>query len=103
MQIRQATVFELKKLAPLFDEYRIFYGKASDIAGAMYFLQERFANLDSIIFIASIFEHDTEKFVGFVQLYPSLSSICMQRILILNDLYIAPSARNLGIGEKLIK
>jgi ribosomal protein S18 acetylase RimI-like enzyme len=46
---------------------------------------------------------DSEPFLGFVQLYPSYSSISMRRIWILNDLFVSPEVRNLGIGEKLIK
>ena len=40
--------------------------------------------------------------LGFVQLYPSLASIPMKPIWILYDLFVAPSARNLGVGRRLM-
>jgi ribosomal protein S18 acetylase RimI-like enzyme len=88
------------KIIPLFDQYREFYGMHSDKVGARLFLKERLTHLDSIIFIASLID---DKTVGFVQLYPSLSSISMQRILILNDLYVIATAKNLGIGRALVQ
>jgi hypothetical protein len=39
---------------------------------------------------------------GFVQLYPSFSSVRMSRHWILNDLFVAPTVRNRGIGALLL-
>ena len=41
--------------------------------------------------------------IGFVQLYPSFSSVSMKRTWVLNDLYVKESVRGKGFGEKLIK
>ncbi|MCA9102209.1 MAG: GNAT family N-acetyltransferase [Planctomycetales bacterium] len=40
--------------------------------------------------------------VGFVQLYPLFSSVSMQRIWLLNDLYVSESARRTGVGTALL-
>ena len=40
--------------------------------------------------------------VGFTQLYPSFSSVSMARVFVLNDLYVAESARRMGVGEALL-
>ena len=40
--------------------------------------------------------------LGFVQLYPSFSSVAARRIWILNDLYVVPGARKQGIGRALL-
>jgi GNAT superfamily N-acetyltransferase len=40
--------------------------------------------------------------VGFTQLYPSFSSVSMARVFVLNDLFVAPTARRLGVGEALL-
>jgi GNAT superfamily N-acetyltransferase len=40
--------------------------------------------------------------VGFTQLYPSFSSVSMARVFVLNDLFVAPMARRLGVGEALL-
>ena len=40
--------------------------------------------------------------LGFVQLYPSFSSVSMRKIWILNDLYVATNARRYGVGRLLM-
>lgn len=96
----QASEVLLNTLVPLFDSYRVFYKQASNPEEARKFLRERFQNKDSVIFIAM----DQEgKGLGFVQLYPSFSSVSMQPTYILNDLYVASEARKKGIGEALME
>ena len=41
--------------------------------------------------------------IGFTQLYPSFSSGAMARIFILNDLFVAPEARQRGVGSALLQ
>ena len=41
--------------------------------------------------------------LGFTQLYPSFSSVSMQRVYILNDLYVSEKSRGQGIGESLME
>jgi len=99
MTIRQATIDDLDVIVPLFDSYRQFYRFNSDLEGARGFLFDRFANNQSIIFLA--FE-DTAA-VAFTQLYPSFSSGAMARIFVLNDLFVAPGARRSGVGRGLLE
>jgi ribosomal protein S18 acetylase RimI-like enzyme len=99
MSIQKATLNELTFLTELFDSYRVFYNQESDLEGARAFLKERLINKDSVVFIA----YDESTPVGFVQLYPTFSSVSMKRSWILNDLYVNASARKKGFGEKLIK
>ncbi|NYE08649.1 ribosomal protein S18 acetylase RimI-like enzyme [Bacillus niacini] len=99
MSIQKATLNELNFLTELFDSYRVFYKQESDLEGARAFLKERFINEDSVVFIA----YDESNPVGFVQLYPTFSSVSMKKSWILNDLYVNASARKKGFGEKLIK
>ncbi|CAI6029647.1 hypothetical protein COHCIP112018_00648 [Cohnella sp. JJ-181] len=37
LMITQATIHDLDALAPLFDDYRMFYGQPSDLTGARHF------------------------------------------------------------------
>jgi GNAT superfamily N-acetyltransferase len=97
--VRQATVHDLAVLAPLFDGYRCFYERESDLAGAHAFLRDRFSNAESVIFLA----FDGQEPVGFTQLYPSFSSASMARIFILNDLFIREDARRNGGAKALIR
>lgn len=99
VSVRQATVADLDALAPLFDGYRQFYQQASDLAGARRFLLDRFASLQSVIFIAFV----GERALGFTQLYPSFSSVSMQRLYILNDLFVHPDGRRFGLGRRLLR
>ena len=98
LKVRQANVLDLDQLVELFDDYRQFYGQASDIGSARRFLGDRFEHQQSIIFIAQ----DEERSVGFTQLYPSFSSTRMMRTLILNDLFVSRDARKRGIGRALL-
>lgn len=83
----------------LFDQYRVFYKKESDLALAKKFIQARLDNHESIIFVAM----DETKPVGFTQLYPKYSSAGAVKNWILNDLYVEAGYRKQGIGEALIK
>lgn len=97
--IRLANVADVAALAPLFDAYRVFYGKPSDIAVARGFLTDRFHNDQSVIFIAIRSDGIA---VAFTQLYPSFSSVSAAPTFILNDLFVAPEARRSGVAVKLL-
>jgi len=98
MTIIQATIDHLNDLVPLFDGYRIFYRQESDRRAAKDFLYKRLAKNDTIIYIAYI----DKVAVGFTQLFPSFSSVSMQPLYILNDLYVDKECRNNGIGVALL-
>ena len=98
LTVRQATVSDLDALAPLFDGYRQFYGRSSDLDAARAFLLARFNHNESIVFIA----HDADRAVGFTQLYPSFSSISLGRIYVLNDLFVHAHSRRHGVGSQLL-
>jgi GNAT superfamily N-acetyltransferase len=86
-------------IAPLFDAYRQFYQAAADLAGAREFIYQRLVHDESVIFLAM----EGEAALGFVQLYPVFASVAMQRLWLLNDLLVEPSARRQGVGQALMK
>ena len=96
---RKATIQDVQQLSELFDQYRVFYHKDSDIPAAEKFLTERIENKDSEIFVAEI----EGKLVGFVQLYPLFSSTRMKRYWLLNDLYVNENYRGKGFSKELIE
>ncbi|HEY8095536.1 MAG TPA: GNAT family N-acetyltransferase [Methylobacter sp.] len=96
--VRQAVISDLEVLAPLFDGYRQFYGRAGDLPAATEFLSARFNRNESVLFIA----HEGNKAIGFTQLYPSFSSVSLARILVLNDLFVDEHARRKGAASKLM-
>ena len=67
MNYRKATPEDLNYLSELFDAYRKFYGKVTDLEGAKTFLKNRISNAESEIYVS---ENSAAKLVGFVQLYP---------------------------------
>ena len=100
LQIRRAGEADLATVAPLFDAYRQFYGQAADGLRAEAFLRDRLANQDSVVLLAT--DAHSGAGLGFVQLYPSFSSVAVQRIWILNDLFVTPTARQQGVGRALL-
>ncbi len=99
MYTRPATQGDLAELTRLFDAYRVFYQQPSNPDAAQGFLRERFARGDSVIFVAP---SATSGLHGFTQLYPSLSSVSLARIFVLNDLFVDAGARRSGVGRALI-
>ena len=100
MKIITATLNELEQVSTLFNAYRQFYQKPSDLEGATNFIRDRMEHNQSIIFMAISLEG---KAAGFTQLYPSFSSVSMKRLWVLNDLYVDPQFRRMGVGEQLIE
>lgn len=99
VQIFRAEAIHVDKIAGLFDAYRGFYGQPSNLAQSRDFIAERLALDESAIFFA---EDATGKALGFVQLYPTFSSIDAYRTWLLSDLFTAPEARGRGVGRSLM-
>jgi GNAT superfamily N-acetyltransferase len=97
--VRQAVLADVPVLAPLFDGYRQFYGRPTDVAAAESFLRERFDHGESVIFLALARDEPA----GFAQLYPSFSSVSLARTFILNDLFVVPAWRRTGVGSGLLR
>jgi ribosomal protein S18 acetylase RimI-like enzyme len=100
-EIKRAELKNLDEIAKIFDEYREFYEKKSDLNGAREFLFDRFVNFQSIIFIA--YDNQNEKIAGFTQLYPVFSSLSMGRALILNDLFVREEYRKRGVAKSILQ
>ena len=95
----RAELDDLDALVPLFDGYRRFYEQPSDVAGARAFLGERIKRNESVIFLAVA----DGTIVGFTQLYPLFFSVSMERLWLLNDLFVAADARRTGAGRALLE
>ena len=98
MTIIQATIQHLEDLVPLFNCYRVFYRQESNLKAAKIFLKERLTKQDTIIYIA----YKQDKAVGFTHLFECFSSVSMQPLYILNDLYVDQCYRKQGIGVALL-
>ena len=95
----RASTENLESVVPLFDAYRQFYKQRADAEGVRSFLRERLSEDESVVFLAL----DSSTTVGFIQLYPSFDSVTMQRLWILNDLFVVPEVRKRGVAKLLME
>jgi len=99
IEVIRATTAQLESVANLFDAYRGFYQQPSNLEQSRAFIAERMAGNESAIFLA---QDENAEALGFVQLYPTFSSIDAHRTWLLSDLFTAPAARGRGIGRLLM-
>ena len=100
IKIFNVKIDHLESLGSLFDQYRQFYNQAPDVDRSLSFIKERIERQDSVIFIAL---NESDKVLGFAQLYPSYSSISTGKKWILNDVFVSASSRRLGIAKMLMQ
>jgi GNAT superfamily N-acetyltransferase len=98
ISIHQASLDDIDTLEILFSGYLAFYQRKHESADIRQFLSERIANKESIIFIAT----SDAKAVGFTQLYPAFASLSLRPSWILNDLFVLPGARGMGVANALM-
>jgi len=91
----------LVELIPLFDAYRVFYGQDSDPGRASRFLEERLTTADTVLFLAR--PGEGKPAAGFTHLFPMWSSVRTGRLWLLNDLFVAPTARRQGVARLLME
>jgi GNAT superfamily N-acetyltransferase len=104
IQVIQAETRHIPLLVPMFDAYRQFYQQPANSDGAFDFLTQRFQEASSVLFLALGGELEDKPIAyGFVQLYPTFSSVSMQRLWIVNDLFVIPEGRRQGVGRKLLE
>lgn len=98
--IRRATPADVALVAPLFDAYRQFYGLAPDLELSRRYLSERLERKESVVLLA---EAPGGIAVGFVQMYPTFSSLRAARVFVLYDLFVTPAARRRGVARCLMQ
>ncbi|GGY05050.1 putative N-acetyltransferase YhfO [Litchfieldella qijiaojingensis] len=99
MSVRHAKLRDVEALGELLDGYRVFYDQPSDLASARNFLAHRLGLGDSHLLV---YEGEGGELLGFVQLYPLFSTVRLAPLWLLNDLFVAPNARERGIGRALM-
>ena len=99
LQAIRASAEHLDAVATLFDGYRGFYGQPSNLVQSRAFIAERMAGNESAIFLV---QDQSGQALGFVQLYPTFSSIDAHRTWLLSDLFTTPAARGRGVGRLLM-
>ncbi len=100
-RIDPATVADIPELAGLFDAYRVFYKATSMPAEAEAFVSGLVAHGHTRFFLAR--EAEGSSALGFVHLMPSINTVAMRPIWLLEDLYVAPSGRRRGVASALMR
>lgn len=100
MRIFKAELWNLELLLPLFEQYRREQGMLENPERALAFLANRIRFSESILFLAL---NDAQQAVGFVQLYPRLSSLRLQRYWQLTDIFVSNIANQAAITHELLR
>ncbi|MBS6027725.1 MAG: GNAT family N-acetyltransferase [Haemophilus pittmaniae] len=99
MKIFKAEQWNIDLLSPLFEAYRLANGMTENPQRVYTFLSNRIRFNESMFFIAL---DDRQQAVGFVQLYPRLSSLQLQRYWQLTDIFVSASSNQAEITAALI-
>ncbi|BFU60478.1 MULTISPECIES: GNAT family N-acetyltransferase [Rodentibacter] len=99
MKIFKAEQWNIEMLLPLFEHYRLANGMTENPDRTLTFLTNRIRFNESLFFIAVNTENEA---VGFIQLYPRLSSLQLQRYWQLTDIYVKEHAQKTNIYTALI-
>lgn len=102
-EIVQATAAHVDRIVALFDAYRMFYGEESNPDRCRNFLKARVTHGDTVVFFAADEEPSYDPALGFTILYPSYHSVLMAPMWVLNDIYVAETARRRGVAKALIE
>ncbi|MEW7276974.1 GNAT family N-acetyltransferase [Aquimarina sp. 2201CG1-2-11] len=97
--IKKVSIEELDSLVDLFNQYMIFYKQPSNKEKYKSYLNDRLKNKEATVYIALDPGNNP---AGFVLNYYSFSSVSQGKIIVLNDLFVAPEYRKKGIAELLI-
>ena len=86
-------------LAPLFEAYRLANGMSENPDRTLTFLTNRMRFNESMFFVAV---NENAQAIGFVQLYPRLSSLQLQRYWQLTDIFVKEDKHQAEIYAALI-
>lgn len=99
MRIFKAEQWNLELILPLFEQYRLANGMPENPERTFTFLANRIRFSESILFVAL---DSAESAVGFIQLYPQLSSLNLARYWQISDIYVLPNLQQNEIYQQLI-
>ncbi|MDU8925251.1 GNAT family N-acetyltransferase [Pasteurellaceae bacterium LIM206] len=105
IKIFKAEQWNIDVLLPLFEEYRLAHGMQENPDRTFAFLTNRIRFSESIFFIATDTESTDprQSAVGFIQLYPRLSSLQLQRYWQLTDIFVKDVRKNKAVYAALIE
>lgn len=98
ISILRTTPSDLETLLPLVQAYRVFYEQQPDPKRERDFIEAHLQNATSLLFLA--FYNDDA--AGFMQLFPTHSTVHLGPVYILEDLFVTPAHRKHGIATALL-
>ena len=98
LQIKIAQPDDFEKIGEVFNLYRQFYEKESNIEACKNYIYERLINNEAQIF----YIENEKECMGITQLYTTFDSLELSKKIILYDLYVRSEYRNKGIGRMLM-
>ena len=98
LQIKIAQPNDFEKIGEVFNLYRQFYEKESNIEACRNYIYERLINNEAQIF----YIENEKECMGITQLYTTFDSLELSKKIILYDLYVRSEYRNKGIGRMLM-
>lgn len=99
MKVIECTDAQLEAAATLFNAYRMFYRRDSDLAACRAFLRANVEQQRSRLFLLV---DEEDRAVGLCQLYPSFCSLSLKPYYYLSDLFIDPAQRRGGHARFLM-
>lgn len=99
LEITRTTTAEVGELVDLFAGYLKFYGRSHAPQDVERFLSARLTRGESVVLLARV----EGRAVGFVQCYPTWSSLSLAPAWVLNDLFVAEDGRGSGAGRALVR
>ncbi|MGL1930391.1 MAG: GNAT family N-acetyltransferase [Desulfotalea sp.] len=99
MLVQKLSEGYLAQFVDLVDQYREFCGFNKSPKKTKEFFQNLLTNNEANTFIAINAEDEV---MGFVNLYPSYSTLALRKIWILNDLGVSAKFRRMGVAQALI-
>ena len=98
LQIKIAQPDDFEKIGEVFNLYRQFYEKESNIEACKNYIHERLINNEAQIF----YIENEKECMGITQLYMTFDSLELSKKIILYDLFVRSEYRNKGIGRMLM-
>jgi ribosomal protein S18 acetylase RimI-like enzyme len=102
MIIRRARPADLENLVGLMERYLAFYKRRSSRARIRGFMARQLQGVPITIWVATRQVGRRRQMHGFVQVYPTQSTLRLGRAWILNDLFVAEEARRTGAARALM-
>lgn len=99
MKVFKAEQWNIQALLPLFEEYRLNNGMQENPERTLTFLTNRIRFNESMFFIAL---DDNGQAIGFVQLFPRLATLQLERYWQLTDIFVKEDKHQTDIYAALI-